>query len=55
MTAESLWDLFARTGLPEAYSLYRQTVSAAPKNSCGVPVPPGGAAADGPANHIPGT
>ncbi len=27
MTAESLWDLFARTGLPEAYSLYHYTFS----------------------------
>ena len=31
MTAESLWDLFVRTGLPEAYSLYHQTSSGAPE------------------------
>ena len=27
MTAESLWDLFVRTGLPEAYSLYHRSAS----------------------------
>lgn len=32
MTAESLWDLFLRTGLPEAYSLYHQTTSNASKD-----------------------
>ena len=37
MTAESLWALFARTGLPEAYSLYRQTVSGAARDPFGLP------------------
>lgn len=27
MTAESLWNLFVRTGLPEAYSLYHRSAS----------------------------
>ena len=33
MTAESLWDLFVRTGLPEAYSLYRRSVSGTAGNT----------------------
>ncbi len=37
MTAESLWDLFTRTGLPEAYSLYHRTVSGAKGDFFGQP------------------
>ncbi len=37
MTAESLWELFARTGLPEAYSLYHRTVSGAVRDPFGLP------------------
>ena len=37
MTAESLWDLFARTGLPEAYSLYHQTISGTARDVFGQP------------------
>ena len=37
MTAESLWDLFARTGLPEAYSLYHQTLSGSARDFFGQP------------------
>ena len=37
MTAESLWDLFVRTGLPEAYSLYHQTLSGTARDPFGQP------------------
>ena len=37
MTAESLWDLFVRTGLPEAYSLYHRTNSGTTGNFFGQP------------------
>lgn len=37
MTAESLWDLFVRTGLPEAYSLYRRSTSCTAGSEFGQP------------------
>ena len=37
MTAESLWDLFIRTGLPEAYSLYHRSTSATAGDVFGQP------------------
>ena len=37
MTAESLWDLFVRTGLPEAYSLYHRSTSGTTGDVLGQP------------------
>ena len=37
MNDQSLWDLFARTGLPEAYSLYHQTLSGSARDFFGQP------------------
>ena len=35
MTAEFLWNLFLRTGLPEAYLLYNRTISNVSHDSFG--------------------
>lgn len=37
MNDQSLWDLFVRTGLPEAYSLYRQTMNGSARGVFGEP------------------
>ena len=37
MNDQSLWDLFVRTGLPEAYSLYHRTASGTAGNFFGQP------------------
>ena len=37
MNDQSLWDLFVRTGLPEAYSLYHRTTNGPARNPFGLP------------------
>ena len=55
MTAEALWNLFLRTGLPEAYSLYHQAASRAPEALREESAQAGRDAAHGLENKIPGT
>ena len=54
MTAESLWVLFVRTGLPEAYSLYHQTSSVTQEVLHEPSVQTGRDGAHGLENNIPG-